>query len=126
MRRFCIGDIHGAYLALQQVLKLVDFNDKEDILICLGDVSDGWSQVPECFNRLLKIKNLIYIIGNHDQWLLDYFKTGATPPIWTSQGGRATINSYNRLDEFLNDLTTSYWTAQIIKWIETNDISKGF
>ena len=101
-RRFCIGDIHGAYLALKQVLKISGFNDKEDILICLGDVADGWSQVPECFNRLLKIKNLIYILGNHDQWLLNYFKKGTTPDIWTSQGGTATIKAYNMLDEFDN------------------------
>ncbi len=100
MRRFCAGDIHGAYLALKQVLKLSEFNDKEDILICLGDVADGWSQVPECFERLLKINNLVYIMGNHDAWLLEYFKTGAMPDIWTSQGGKATIKAYNRLDEF--------------------------
>ena len=98
MRRFCCGDIHGAYLALKQVLKISKFNDKEDLLICLGDVADGWSQVPECFERLLKIKNLIYILGNHDQWLLNYFNTGATPSIWISQGGEATIDAYNRMD----------------------------
>lgn len=97
MRRFVVGDIHGAYLALKQVLNLAKFNNREDLLICLGDVADGWSQVPECFERLLKIKNLIYVIGNHDLWLLEYFKTGATPTIWTSQGGKATINAYNRL-----------------------------
>ena len=75
-RRFCIGDIHGAYKALMQVLKLSDFDYDSDELICLGDVADSWSQVPECFDELLKIKNLVYIMGNHDEWLLDWFKIG--------------------------------------------------
>lgn len=94
MKRFVIGDIHGAYEALKDVLFVSELNYKKDQLICLGDVADGWPQVVECFEELLKIKNLIYILGNHDAWLLDWFKTGASPMIWTSQGGRNSIASY--------------------------------
>jgi serine/threonine protein phosphatase 1 len=102
MRRFCIGDIHGAYQALMDVLFVSELNYKKDQLICLGDVADGWPEVPECFNELLKIKNLIYIIGNHDEWLLDWFKTGQRPYIWTSQGGQATIDAYKaRFDGYV-------------------------
>lgn len=63
---FCIGDIHGSYKGLLQCLRKSNFDYKNDTLICLGDVVDGWSQVKECFDELLKIKNLIYVIGNHD------------------------------------------------------------
>lgn len=93
-RRFCIGDIHGAYKAMQQVFGMAGFDYNKDQLVCLGDVADGWPQVPECFDELLKIKNLVYIMGNHDAWLLDYFNTGKTPGIWTSQGGDATLRAY--------------------------------
>lgn len=96
MGRFVIGDIHGAYKALLQVIQMSDISYKDDQLICLGDVADSWSEVPECFNELLKFKNLVYIIGNHDIWLRNYFKKGSTPYIWTSQGGYATINAYER------------------------------
>ena len=95
-RRFVIGDIHGAYKALIQVLEASKFDYKKDLLISLGDVADGWSQVPECFEELLKIKNLIYIMGNHDNWLYQWFKFGSSPYIWTAQGGQATINAYLR------------------------------
>jgi serine/threonine protein phosphatase 1 len=44
--------------------------------------------------ELIHIKNLIYIMGNHDAWLLDWLETGESPYIWTSQGGKATIASY--------------------------------
>jgi len=95
-KRFVVGDIHGAYLALLQVLEKSGFAYKKDLLICLGDVADGWSQVVECFEELLKVNNLVYILGNHDSWFLDWLKTGTTPYIWTSQGGDASIASYIR------------------------------
>ena len=66
MKRFCIGDIHGGYKAMLQVLKEAKFNYQNDLLICLGDVADGWPETPECFDELLKVKHLIYVIGNHD------------------------------------------------------------
>lgn len=94
MKTFVIGDIHGSYKGLMQCFKRSDFDCDKDKLICLGDVSDGWSQVPECINKLMKVKNLIYILGNHDMWLLDWFIYGEQPLIWTEQGGQATLNAY--------------------------------
>jgi len=101
MRTFAIGDIHGNYKGLLQCLERVKFDYKKDKLICLGDVCDGRSHVKDCFNELLKIKNLIYILGNHDDWALDWyldaFKNHLSRPNywWTSQGGNATLQSYN-------------------------------
>lgn len=95
MRRFVVGDIHGAYKALLQVFERAEFDYDDDMLICLGDVADGWTQVYECFEELLKIENLVYILGNHDEWLLDFLKHGAMPHIWVTQGGLASMQSYN-------------------------------
>lgn len=95
-RTLVCGDIHGGYKALMQVLERSSFDYKLDTLICLGDVADGWSETPQCIEELLKIKKLIYIWGNHDWWLDDWFKTGASPIIWTEQGGRATMQAYVR------------------------------
>lgn len=99
MKKFAIGDVHGAKLALDQVISRSGFDKEEDKLICLGDVSDGWSQVSECFEELLTYKNLIYIMGNHDIWLMNWLEYGDKPHIWTSQGGWATINSYEHIAE---------------------------
>ncbi len=93
-RRFVIGDIHGANKALFQCLNRAQFDYATDTLICLGDVADGWPGVCHSFSELLKIKNLVYILGNHDAWALDWFLTGDSPDIWLSQGGKATIHSY--------------------------------
>ncbi len=95
-RRFVIGDIHGAYRALRQCFSKAKFDYKSDTLICLGDVCDGWPEVSRSIRELLKIKNLVYILGNHDEWTLKWFMVGEAPDIWVSQGGKATIESYKR------------------------------
>lgn len=96
MRTFVLGDIHGAYKALKQCFKKAEFDHETDQLIFLGDVCDGWPEVYEATNELIKIKNLIFIIGNHDEWALSWAKTGYAPEIWLAQGGVATIESYSR------------------------------
>lgn len=93
-RTFVIGDMHGAYKALLECLKYSEFNYAEDTLICLGDVADGYPEVRQCFDELLKIKNLKFIIGNHDDWMLGWISTNDAPDIWTKQGGAATLASY--------------------------------
>lgn len=94
MRKLVIGDIHGGFKALKQCLELSNFDYDKDMLICLGDIVDGWSETSQCIDELLKIKNLIFVIGNHDLWCRAWFEYGASPVIWTEQGGRATIKSY--------------------------------
>lgn len=94
-RTFVIGDIHGACLALKECLKLSKFNYNSDQLICLGDVADGWPEVKQAIDELLKIKNVIYLMGNHDEWALNWFLSKKVPDIWITQGGNSTIKSYS-------------------------------
>ncbi len=94
MKTFVIGDIHGAYKALTQCLERSKFNYTQDRLIMLGDVCDGYPEVKQCIDELIKIKHCDYIRGNHDQWALDWALSGWQGEIWLSQGGRNTIASY--------------------------------
>jgi len=96
MKQFVIGDPHGANKALLQCLERSKFNKNDDTLIVLGDVCDGFPEVKHAVDELLSIKNLIYIVGNHDDWFVEYIKTGIAQPIWTSQGGDATLESYKQ------------------------------
>lgn len=95
-RRFVIGDIHGAHKAMLQCFERSEFDYEKDELICLGDVADGWPEVPECFEELRKVNNYVYIMGNHDNWLRMWFKFGETPRIWVTQGGQETLDAYER------------------------------
>ena len=59
MKRLVIGDIHGAYRALVQVLDRAGFDPKKDLLVSLGDVCDGWSETKQCIDYLMTVKNLV-------------------------------------------------------------------
>jgi serine/threonine protein phosphatase 1 len=92
-KKFAIGDIHGGYKALKQCLERSKFDKENDTLIILGDICDGWPFVKECIEEVMSIKNLIFIIGNHDAWVLHWLKTGDAKPIWLHQGGWNSFNS---------------------------------
>lgn len=89
MKTFAIGDIHGAYKALIQCFERSGFDRENDRLIVLGDVCDGYLEVRQCIDELLKVKRCDLVIGNHDLWALDWALKGLTPEIWTSQGGKS-------------------------------------
>ena len=72
MKTFVMGDVHGAYKALKQCLERASFDYQNDCLIQLGDIADGGNEVYECVEELLKIKNLVAIKGNHDDWFCEY------------------------------------------------------
>jgi len=94
MRKFVIGDIHGTHKALMQCLERSSFNRSKDLLISLGDVCDRGPEVRQVIDEFLAIKNLIFILGNHDAWTLDWFEKGAQPQMWLAQGGLETMSSY--------------------------------
>lgn len=95
MRTFVIGDIHGAYRALKQVLEHCGIDRKKDRLIVLGDVCDGWTETYECVEELLTIENRIDLLGNHDEWFVRWLNGAPHPDHWI-QGGYATAESYMR------------------------------
>lgn len=94
-RTFVIGDIHGAHKALVQCLERSGFDKENDTLITLGDICDGWSEVYECVEELLTIRNRIDIKGNHDEPFRDFLHDGFHQWSW-SQGGKGTLESYIR------------------------------
>ena len=94
MKIFAIGDMHGTYKALLQCLQRSQFDYENDLLVVLGDICDGYPEVRECIDELLKIKHCDLAIGNHDLWALDWALKAKRPEIWTTQGGANTIRSY--------------------------------
>lgn len=92
-RTFVMGDVHGGYKALLQCFDRSGFNNQTDTLIQLGDITDGYPQVYECVEEFLKIKHLISLKGNHDDWFAEFTRTDFHPYYW-NMGGRGTLVSY--------------------------------
>ncbi len=101
-RTLVIGDIHGGYRALVQVLKRAQVT-AEDMLIFLGDYVDGWSETAQTIQLLIELEQkqpCIFIKGNHDVWCEDWLRTGkAEPSVWLVNGGKETIDSYSAFSD---------------------------
>jgi serine/threonine protein phosphatase 1 len=121
MRTLVIGDIHGAHKALLQCLERSAFNKNEDRLIVLGDIVDGWPETVEVIEELMTIKDLIFVVGNHDVWAIDYLRYGTAPRIWVSQGGQATLDSFMSIDSERLELIRG-WMNRYVKYHEQDDM----
>ena len=107
-KRYAMSDCHGNFKALRQVLKESKFDYDKDELIVVGDIVDGYDCSYEIVEELLKIKNLVYIIGNHDVWWMDHMANGWAEDIWLSQGGEATRESYKSKGYYYGKLPNSH------------------
>jgi serine/threonine protein phosphatase 1 len=95
-RTLVIGDIHGGFKALQQVLERAGVTEN-DQLIFLGDYVDGWSESSQIIQFLIELsekQKCIFIKGNHDAWCEDWLSLGQKTDVWLFNGGTSTIESY--------------------------------
>lgn len=118
MRTLVIGDIHGAHRAMVQVLERAGFDRKNDRLISLGDVSDGWPDTAECVSYLLTCPHLVAIRGNHDMWTRDFLDDGYAPSVWLTQGGAATRDSYTRTGKINDPAHYAFFENQLPLFID--------
>ncbi|MEI6948688.1 metallophosphoesterase [Paraflavisolibacter sp. H34] len=73
---FVLGDIHGQYKALMQVLERSGLDYERDRLVFLGDVVDRGGAPFSCIRELMKIRDKVLIRGNHDQNFYQFIRTG--------------------------------------------------
>jgi serine/threonine protein phosphatase 1 len=129
MRTLVIGDIHGNYKGLLQCLERAGYNPNHDQIISLGDIADGYPETAECVEYLCNLPGFIWILGNHDKWVQDWFSGkldmgGISQAVstksfsylrdpeaysWISQGGLATYLSYTLHNPKLIEGHRKYW-----------------
>lgn len=101
MKTVVIGDIHGGYKALVQLIDKAVL-PKDTRYVFVGDYVDGWSQSFEVVSFLMdfaKKRECVFIRGNHDELFYQYLLNGTSNPMWLSQGGRSTIESYRHISK---------------------------
>jgi len=95
-RVIAIGDIHGHSLAVNSLVDWIR-PDRRDTLVFLGDyVSRGpdSSGTVERIIRLAEHCNVVSLKGNHEEMLLNAFRSPRDLGAWMSCGGQATLDSY--------------------------------
>lgn len=86
-RDFVIGDLHGEYVLMEDLLDHVQFDIDNDRLISVGDLVDRGPFSLDCL-RLLDEYWFHCVKGNHEQLMEDYLTGGPTGIWWFPNGGR--------------------------------------
>ncbi|GLU52103.1 metallophosphoesterase family protein [Dyadobacter frigoris] len=100
-RTLVVGDIHGAYKALVQVLEKVELREN-DKLIFVGDYVDGWPESASVIEYLINLSekySCIFIKGNHDVWCKSWLAGNDPDKAWLENRGMSTILSYQDFDQ---------------------------
>ena len=86
-RDFVVGDVHGMFPALGELLALARFDEERDRLFSVGDLIDRGPRSREALDWLAK-PWLHAVRGNHEQLLLDS-DDPATRNLWIRHNGGA-------------------------------------
>ena len=104
-RRYIImGDVHGNWRGVEDLLEKARYEPSADRVIFVGDYNDHYANtdgsVRKVIDLLIELRerspgNIFFIRGNHDLWFAEWLVDGGVPPeIWYVQGGRETMESY--------------------------------
>jgi serine/threonine protein phosphatase 1 len=111
-RLFAIGDIHGCYESLRELIEHKIEIEKSDRLVFLGDYIDRGNQSREVIDYIIELQkkdfDIITLIGNHESMLLNALDNDEFLSEWIYNGGSATlmsfgINSLRQLDQLYID-----------------------
>ena len=101
MRTLIVGDIHGCYPQFRRLLEKVEFEEKKDRIISLGDLMDRGEMSYEVLMYVRRLKErmkerCVLLMGNHE-WMAIH---GRLDPLlrrmWYDNGGKATIDSFKK------------------------------
>lgn len=96
-RTLAIGDIHGCDVALETLLTILSITSADTVVV-LGDAVDrgpGSRQVVERLLALAEDCRLVFVLGNHEQMMLDSLGGRGPVQAWLRYGGMATLSSYD-------------------------------
>ncbi len=97
-RRIVVGDIHGCYKSLYNLLTETIKINKNDQIYFLGDFIDRGHSSKQVVNYvielLIKGYNVKCLLGNHEQLLLESINNAATFSNWYKSGGKTTLDSF--------------------------------
>lgn len=97
-RIFALGDIHGCFNPLKELIENKIQLQKNDKLIFLGDYIDRGPNSKEVVDYIIELidneYDIVTLLGNHESMLIDaYFNTTSVSK-WIQNGGAETLKSF--------------------------------
>ncbi len=128
-RVLVIGDIHGMYEKLMNLMDKIQFEPEEDLLVFLGDYIDRGPDSIKCLQYVYDLKHLhmdsvICLLGNHEVMMTSYLmqKHGNYnnliadyADVWLDNGGFETYQQLNELDKGRRE--------ELLKWASNLPVS---
>lgn len=94
---FAIGDIHGSFDRLQDLMQKIPIDFTNDTLVFIGDYIDRGPASVEVVDYLLDLKKrvpgIIFLKGNHED-MLEKYLDGTDRFTYLLNGGQNTLDSY--------------------------------
>jgi serine/threonine protein phosphatase 1 len=96
---FAVGDIHGSFEKLEALMKILPWRkDSDDLLLFIGDYVYRGPNSREVVEYLVNLKkdggNFIFLKGNHEKMLVDFYVHQKDQMLYVANGGAETIASY--------------------------------
>ncbi len=126
-RLFAVGDIHGCFEQLKELVENQLILNRTDKLVFLGDYIDRGTKSKEVVDFIINLKtngyNITSLLGNHEQMLLDAYCDENNISLWMQNGGAETLNSFHikspkEIDEkyidFLKNLPYYFSSAEFL------------
>lgn len=115
---YVISDIHGCYDKYKEMLEKIRLCDKDKLYV-LGDCADRGKDGIDVWFDLMRLSNVIPIMGNHDDMALKVMKIWRNPELltdsyqkdifmWIFNGGRPTLDSFLMQDNYIQDELIRY------------------
>jgi serine/threonine protein phosphatase 1 len=89
------------------LLDQIQFNPSRDTIYILGDAVDRGVKPIDCLRFIMETENIHFIIGNHEQIMLDYID-GKDKDTWLLNGHKNTLSQLKRLARGERDKILSY------------------
>ena len=97
-----IGDVHGHLDLVEQLWQLISDKARQSqcrhkVLVFVGDYVDRGPRSAALVDRLLQGFDgfeTVYLMGNHDQTLLQFLSDPSVGEVWRNFGGLETLRSY--------------------------------
>ncbi len=108
-RLIAVGDIHGQFDMLQELMGKIDPTDK-DFFVFIGDYIDRGRKSREVVDYLINFKKeykSVFLRGNHEDMLLDHLgldKEAIYGSYYERNGGEFTALSYGGAGSTIDDL----------------------
>ncbi|MBU2520979.1 MAG: serine/threonine protein phosphatase [Proteobacteria bacterium] len=94
---FAIGDIHGCFDKLCELMAKININRDNDTLLFLGDYIDRGPSSFDVVEYLIDLKKhfqkIVFLKGNHEE-MLEKYLSGKDSLTYLINGGQLTLESY--------------------------------